>query len=138
MGQVAQYVKRLKDASAARIINDAGFKIVAEDIKTYKAGELERSRIALKEKSAKEKAAEKEKMEKRSGKKKSKSGDDAADEDAELALVDDVQMQEAIRITTDYYALRSGKNLAKLTIPEVVKAEKNRQAQEKKPSKPKS
>ena len=47
-------------------------------------------------------------------------------------------MQEAIRITSDYVALKNGKNLAKLTIPEVVKTEKNRQALEKKSAKPKS
>ncbi len=138
LGLAAPYVKRLKEASASRLLTDPGFKIVAEDIKTYKTGELERSRISLKEKSAKEKAAEKEKIEKRSSKKKSKAGDDAGDDDTELALADDFQMQEAIRITADYVALKGSKNLAKLTIPEVVKTEKNRQAQEKKSAKPKS
>ena len=138
IGLVAPYVKRLKEASASRLLTDPGFKIVAEDIKTYKTGELERSRISLKEKSAKEKAAEKEKIDKRSSKKKSKAGDDSGDDDAELALADDFQMQEAIRITADYVALKGSKNLAKLTIPEVVKTEKNRQAQEKKSAKPKS
>ncbi|MEI6399636.1 MAG: carboxy terminal-processing peptidase, partial [Pseudomonadota bacterium] len=104
LGLAAPYVKRLKEASASRLLTDPGFKIVAEDMKTYKTGELERSRISLKEKSAKEKAAEKEKIEKRSSKKKSKAGDDAGDDDTELALADDFQMQEAIRITADYVA----------------------------------
>lgn len=138
LGLVAPYLKKLKDVSAARISTDSGFKLVAEDIKTYKDGELERSRISLKEKSAKEKAADKEKLEKRNaGRKKSKAGDDVDDE-AEVAIVDDFHLQEALRVTADYVLLKNGKNLAKLTIPEVMKAEKQRQAQDKKALKPKS
>ncbi len=137
LGLVTPFVKKLKDASAARVAVDPGFKIVAEDIKTYKDGELERSRISLKEKSAKEKAAEKEKLEKRNGSKKKDKGE-AVDDETELAIVDDYTMQEALKVTADFAALKSGKNLVKVTIPEVVKAQKQRQAQEKKALKPKS
>lgn len=139
MGLVAPFVKKLKESSAARVATDPGFKLIAEDIKTYKDGELERSRISLKEKSAKEKAAEKEKIEKRTaGKKKGKAGAAAEDDESELAIVDDYLLQEALRVTADFATLKVGKNLTKVGIPEVLKAEKQRQAQEKKALKPKS
>ena len=136
LDQVASFVPKLKPASVARLAQDPGFKLVAEDIKTFKDGELERSRISLKEKSAKEKASEKEKEEKRNHGKKSKKKDAEAevDEETEVQLVDDYGMQEAVRVTADYVQLKAGKPLAKLTLPEVVKAEKDRQAQEKKVS----
>lgn len=134
---VAPYVQKLKEASTARLATDEGFKLVADDIKTYKDGELERSRISLKEKSAKEKAADKAKVEKRNGG-KSKNKGDSGDDDTEVPIVDDYMLQEALRVTADYTALRSGKGMAKLTIPEVVKAEKKRQAHDKKALKPKS
>lgn len=137
MGGVVPFVSKLKEASIARVATDEGFKLVAEDIKTYKDGELERSRISLKEKSAKEKAAEKAKLEKRGGgKKKGKS--DNGDDDTEIPLIDDYMLQEALRVTADYSMLRSGKSLAKVSIPEVVKAQKQRQAQDKKALKPKT
>jgi carboxyl-terminal processing protease len=133
-----QFVKPLKDASAARLVKDPGFKLVAEDIKTYKDGELDRSRISLKEKSAKEKAADKEKAEKRNGRKKSKDAEEALDDDMTLDLVDDYHLQEALKVTADYVHLRMGQPLAKLSIPEVEKASKAKQAQEKKVRKPKT
>lgn len=137
IGGVVPFVSKLKEASIARVATDEGFKLVAEDIKTYKDGELERSRISLKEKSAKEKAAEKAKLEKRGGgKKKGKS--DNGDDDTEIPLIDDFMLQEALRVTADYSMLRSGKSLAKVSIPEVVKAQKQRQAQDKKALKPKT
>ncbi len=137
LGAVSPFLTKLKEASAARVAADEGFKLVAEDIKTYKDGEIERSRISLREKSAKEKAAEKAKLEKRSGgKKKGKS--EAGDDETEIPLIDDYMLQETLRVTADYAALRSGKNLSKVSIPEVVKAQKQRQAQEKKALKPKT
>jgi carboxyl-terminal processing protease len=131
---VAPFVKRLKESSASRIATDAGFKLIAEDIKTYKDGELERSRISLKEKSAKEKAAEKEKLEKRSGRKKSKDGAEA-DNDAELSIAEDYHLQETLRVAADYVNLRLGRTLAKLTIPEVARAEKAKGLDSKKKTK---
>ncbi len=137
LGAVSPFLTKLKEVSAARVAADEGFKLVAEDIKTYKDGEIERSRISLREKSAKEKAAEKAKLEKRSGgKKKGKS--EAGDDETEIPLIDDYMLQETLRVTADYAALRSGKNLSKVSIPEVVKAQKQRQAQEKKALKPKT
>ena len=134
---VAPFVKSLKDASAARVSKDDGFKLVADDIKTYKDGELDRSRISLKEKTAKEKAEEKLKNEKRNGRKK-KESEEALDDDVTLALSEDYHLQEALRVTADYVNLRLGQPLVKLTIPEVDKAQKTKRAQEKKPKKPKS
>lgn len=134
----SQFVKALKEASAARIVKDSGFQLIAEDIKTYKEGELDRSRISLKEKSAKEKAAEKQKAEKRSGRKKSKDAEEGIDDDMSLDLVDDYHLQEALRVTADYINLRTGQPLVKLSIPEVEKAAKTKRAQEKKTRKPKS
>jgi len=135
---VSSSVKKLREASAARVAADAGFKLVSEDIKTYKDGELDRSRISLKEKSAKEKAAEKLKAEKRAGHKKSKDGEEGMDDDMGLDLVDDYHLQETLRVAADYLALRVGQPLAKLSIPEVEKAAKNKQVLEKKSSKPKT
>lgn len=134
----SQFVKALKEASAARVVKDSGFQLIAEDIKTYKEGELDRSRISLKEKSAKEKAAEKQKSEKRSGRKKSKDAEEGVDDDMSLDLVDDYHLQEALRVTADYLNLRTGQPLVKLSIPEVEKAAKTKRAQEKKTRKPKS
>jgi carboxyl-terminal processing protease len=134
----SQFVKPLKDASVARVAKDAGFKEIAEDIKTYKDGELDRSRISLKEKSAKEKAAEKQKAEKRNGRKKSKDSEEPLDDDVTLDLVDDYHLQEALKVTADYIHLRVGQPLAKLSLPEVEKASKAKQAQEKKVRKPKT
>jgi len=135
---VSPFVKRLKESSATRVATDPGFKIIAEDIKIYKEGEVDRSRISLKEKSAKEKAAEKEKMEKRAGRKKSKSSEEGLDDDMSLPLVDDFHLQEALKVTSDYVALRAGQSLSKVSIPEVSKAGKNKQAEEKKTTKPKT
>jgi hypothetical protein len=43
-----------------------------------------------------------------------------------------------LKVAADYVSLRVGKTLAKVSIPEVDKAAKAKQAQEKKPSKPKT
>ena len=134
VNMVAPFVKKLKESSGSRVATDAGFKLIAEDIKTYKDGELERSRISLKEKSAKEKAAEKEKLEKRVGRKKSKDGSDGAN-DAELSITEDYHLQETLRVAADYVNLRAGRALAKLTIPEVARAEKSKGAEAKKKTK---
>jgi carboxyl-terminal processing protease len=123
LNATSAYAKKLREASAQRVAVDAGFKQIADDIKTYKNGELERSRISLKEKSGKEKAAEKEKQEKRAGHKKGKSGADS-DEDGELALAEDFMLQESIRIAADFHNIRAGRPLAKLTIPDIAQAEK--------------
>jgi carboxyl-terminal processing protease len=133
-----QFLKQLKDASSVRISKDAGFKLIAEDIKTYKDGELDRSRISLREKSAKEKAAEKKKSEKRSAGKKSKDKNSLDEDDLTLDLAEDYHLQEALRVTADYVHLRLGQPLAKLSIPEVEKAVKSKRAQDKKSRKPKT
>ncbi len=125
MGLVAPFVAKLKETSTARIAVDPGFKLVAEDIKTYKDAELERSRISLKEKTAKEKAAEKEKQEKRSANKK-KDKSEPSDDELELPLIDDYMLQETLKVTADYVMMRAGKPLAKVAIPEVLTAEKQR------------
>jgi carboxyl-terminal processing protease len=127
LGEVVPYAKKLAEASSARLLTDKTFKQIADDIKTYKDKELERSRFSLKEKSAKERMAEKEKMEQRNGKGKSKDGEDA-DENSDVALIDDGQLQESLRITADYVALRANKPLVALGIPEVATAEKARLA----------
>lgn len=126
---ISSYVPKLKEASAARVKDDEGFKLIAEDIKTYKDGELERSRISLKEKSAKEKAADKAKEEKRKGHGKKKKGssddaDDLDDEGNEINFADDYILQEGVRVTTDFVQLQHNKALAKLSLPEIAKAKK--------------
>jgi carboxyl-terminal processing protease len=134
MNLVGPFLKRLKDASSLRVATDAGFKLIAEDIKTYRAGELERSRISLKEKTAKEKAAEKEKQEKRGGRKKSKDGGEV-DNDAELSITEDYHLQETLRVASDYVNLRAGKPLGKLSIPELARADKSKDPGAKKKTK---
>ena len=134
MNLVSSFVPKLKEASAARVKEDEGFKLIAEDIKTYKDGELERSRISLKEKSAKEKAADKVKEEKRKGHgKKKKSGDDDEldDEGSEINFADDYLLQEGVRVVSDLVQLQHNKNLVKLTLPEIGKP---KAAEEKKPT----
>lgn len=124
MNLVGASVPKLKEASAARVKEEEGFKLIAEDIKTYKDGELERSRISLKEKSAKEKAADKAKEEKRKGHgKKKKSGDDEEldDEGSEMNFADDYLLQEGVRVVSDFVQLQHNKTLVKLTLPELVK-----------------
>ncbi len=122
---VASHTKKLRDASSQRVAVDAGFKQIADDIKTYKDGELERSRISLKEKSAKEKAAEKEKLEKRAGRKKGKNGAEA-DDDGELSFADDFMLQESVRIAADFHNLRAGRPLGKLALLDMGQADKGR------------
>lgn len=124
MNLLATSIPKLKEASTARLKDDEGFKLIAEDIKTYKDGELERSRISLKEKSAKEKAADKAKEEKRKGhgkKKKTGADDEIDDEGSEINFADDYLLQEGVRIVSDFVQLQHNKNLVKLTLPEIVK-----------------
>ncbi len=130
---VSAHLPKLKELSAQRVASDSGFKEVFEDIKEYKDNEIERTRISLKEKSAKEKAEEKAKLEKRTvGKKKKKDGTAAESEDEELQLVDDYMMQEALKVTADYTNLMRGIPVVKLSLPDVVKAQGARLAEEKK------
>ncbi len=133
---VTAALPKLKEASTARIQADDGFKLIAEDIKTYKDGELERSRISLKEKSAKDKAADKAKEEKRKGHSSKKKGgtedSDVDDEGGEINFADDYHLQEGVRVVADFVQLQQNKALAKLSLPEVVKAKKARLAEEKK------
>jgi carboxyl-terminal processing protease len=136
VSQVASVMPKLKEASAARLLVDEDFKLIAEDIKTYKEREVERSRISLKEKSAKEKAEEKEKLERRNGKRHGKQSDaepsEADSDDMELQLIDDPHMQEALRVSADYLQISRGKMLAKLTLPGVIQAKKERDKADKK------
>jgi carboxyl-terminal processing protease len=126
LNAVSAFTKKLKDASAARVATDAGFKQIADDIKTYKNGEMERSRISLKEKTAKEKAAEKEKLTKRGGKKKDKESHES-DDDMELSFSEDFMLQEGVRIAADYTNLKSGKNLSKVVIANLGKSDGSKQ-----------
>lgn len=135
MNSVAAMVPKLKEASVARIQTDEGFKLIAEDVKTYKDGELERSRISLKEKSVKEKAADKAKEEKRKGhgkKKKGSDGDDLDDEGSEINFADDYLLQEGVRVVSDFVQIQRGKPLAKLTLPELAKVKKEKPTDDKK------
>ncbi|MCX6123713.1 MAG: hypothetical protein NTV34_03030, partial [Proteobacteria bacterium] len=84
---------------------------------------------------AKEKLADKAKEEKRKGHKPNKKlldADEVNGEDTEAKLVDDATLQESIRIAADYVQTIKGKALAKLSLPDVIKAKKDRQADEKK------
>ncbi|MCX6119055.1 MAG: carboxy terminal-processing peptidase, partial [Proteobacteria bacterium] len=126
------HLQKLKDASKARIAVDDGFKLIADDIKTYKEKELDRSRISLKEPSEKEKKEEKAREEKRKAQgAKKKGSEDKDDDDAEVHLVDDYHLQETLKVATDFMALSAGKPLVALSIPEVSKAKAERLAQEK-------
>ena len=130
LAEVEPFVEKLNAASKARVLKDKDFKQVADDIKTYQEKILERSHISLKEKSEKEKSAEKEKLESRLGYKKA---DDSELEDdiADLALVDDFQLQESLRIAADYTILKAGGTLQEDTLPEVEAAENLRNLKKK-------
>jgi carboxyl-terminal processing protease len=136
---VQPFVAKLKESSRARVATDEGFKLVFEDIKTYKEGELDRSRISLKEKTAKEKEAEKAKEEKRAGhkSKKKKSAEDETEDDTEVQLADDFMLQETLRVSAEYSEMQHGKMVASMTLPEVVKTMAARKAKEATVQKPK-
>ena len=125
LDEVGPFVKKLTEASAARVLTDEIFKQVREDVKTYKEKILERSRFSLKEKTEKEKLAEKEKLEARVGYAKP-TDSEAADENEDVPLLDDAQLQESLRIAADYVVLKTGGSLLSSTIPEVDAAAKAR------------
>ena len=119
-------MSKLAEASKLRILSDRGFKQVAEDIKLYSEKIADRNRISLKEKTAKEKQAEKDKLEARTGRPAPDLLDNA-DESVEELLIDDLQLQESLKIAADYSALKTGGALKSMTIPEVDAAEAKRQ-----------
>ncbi len=131
LDEVGPFVKKLTEASAARVLTDEIFKQVREDVKTYQEKILERSRFSLKEKTEKEKLAEKEKLEARVGY-ANPTDSEAADENEDVPLLDDAQLQESLRIAADYVVLKTGGSLLSSTIPEVDAAAKARQLKNKK------
>ncbi len=125
LAEVEPYVKKLAEASAARLKTDKSFMQVNEDIKQYKDKILDRTRFSLKEKSEAEKALDKVKLETRIGFRQD-ADPESADENADVLLIDDFQLQEALRIGADYVALKAGEDLQIDTIPEVEAAENAR------------
>ncbi|TWW10497.1 C-terminal processing peptidase [Planctomyces bekefii] len=136
-GQVSpETVKLLKDASKARVAKDPNFVKVADAIKEYKAGEESRSKVSLKEEAADAKKAGKDDKladskkggkggkngkDGKDGKKKSKAGEEEEEDGEKLSLVEDYQLQEALRVTADYVQILGKRPLAKVGIPEVEK-----------------
>lgn len=129
----ADSVKKLKEASAARIKTDKGFEKILTAIKDYKAGEDSRSKVSLKEDAAGDKKKEdmKSAESRPGGKKKDKDGkkkdskkaaEPDEDEDEKLPLTEDFHLQEALRITADYVQLLNKRPLAsKLSLPDLEK-----------------
>lgn len=118
-GMVAKYIKNLKQRSVARVASDTQFADVFKEIEEYKKNKDERSKISLKEK----KEADKDEAE------KSKNDDvlgDATD------LVNDIYMQESVRVMADYVRSLRGQTLGNLVLPEVVEASKKKKALAKK------
>lgn len=99
VNQVAPYVPKLREASKKRVDSDEGFKQIFADIKTYKDGEKDRSRVSLKEKTKAEK--EKDAKNKEKVNKKKTDAEEGA-EDAELKITEDFHLQEGIKIAADY------------------------------------
>jgi carboxyl-terminal processing protease len=130
LSEIEPFVKKLNEASKARVLSDKDFKQVADDIKSYQEKIVERTRVSLKAKSEREKAAEKEKLEARLGYNKADDGE-LGDGNTDVALVDDFQLQEALRIAADYTILKAGGTLQEDTIPEVEAAEKARDLKKK-------
>ncbi len=124
-------VKKLKEASVARLVADKGFEKIRVAIKEYKDGEESRSKVSLKE----ETAAEKEKKdgiksaESKPGRDKGKKDKDkkkAEDEDDEekLPLTEDFHLQETLRISADYVQLLNKRALpSKIVLPDLEKAQ---------------
>ncbi len=124
-------VNPLKAASKARVQSDKGFEKILAAIKEYKSSEESRSRVSLKEDSV----AEKEKKDKeaklaaskpgKKGDKKDKKDKKAApgdeDEDEKVPLSEDYQLQETIRIASDYVQVLAKRPLAKVTLPDMDK-----------------
>jgi len=128
-----QYLPELRTASEARLKDDTDFKKVFDAMKEYKAKEKERNLISLQ-------IDDKKKNEKKD---LDEDEDDNWDGSAKLPkLLDDLQLQEALRIATDYIRLLKKEKPIAVTLvdlekekTEKTKAEedkKKKQAEEKK------
>lgn len=114
--QVAQYLPTLKAANTLRMKTNDDFKEIFEAIKEYQEKKNDRMKVSLKDEP-------KKKDEKKDEKKEAKDEDQAVAEGAS-DLQNDIYLQEAIRIATDYSRLLGKKGLAKLEIAELVKSKK--------------
>ena len=90
------------------------FKELRDEIKKYKEGEKERSRVTLKEEKEDKKVAETEEEE-----------EPDVNKDQSLTLDGDPILQESLRVTVDYVRLLAKKGPAKMSLPGLKKDKKS-------------
>lgn len=132
LNMVGQYVPTLQQRTEKRMATAPEFKEIFAEIDKYKKNAEERSRVSLKEKddkADKDKTAQKDKD-------KSKESDDSEDP-SELALKDDVYLQEALQVTSDYVQLLKGRPLGESHVPELLAAKKEEEKKAKEKEKAK-
>ena len=122
---VKPYTPQLAQLSEKRVMAAKGFKEVVEEIKKFRENTDERSRVSLKEK--KDDPADKGK-----DKKAAKKADPEAEDAQELALENDIYLQESLYIASDYVQLIKGKKQpGEARIPELVALEAKKAAEAK-------
>lgn len=116
-----EIVKKLADVSRERVAKDEGFKTVFEAINEYKSGAESRSKVSLKEEKA-EDSKSKKTADKDKDSKAKKNDLELEGEDEKLALNEDYQLQESLRIAADYIQTLAKRPLGLVTIPDLVNA----------------
>lgn len=124
---VTPYVKKLRQASQARVAAIPEFQDIFKEIEKFKKNKEERTKVSLKEKSDKEAKNEKEE--------KKEDNQDSADEGDVFNLAQDIYLQEAIRITGDYLQLLNQRKFGKVKIKGMKKKPKLSAESAKKPGK---
>jgi carboxyl-terminal processing protease len=107
------FIPELKKRSETRLTKDTEFAKVREEIETYRKNKEERSRVSLKEKKDDDKDG------------KPKEEDEALSDPSSFSIVEDVYLQEAVRITADYVQLLKKQKLESLAplLPAVAAAQ---------------
>ena len=112
--KVTPYLEKLKLSSMGRIKLSKEFKEIKEAILKYKKSKEERMRVSLKELSAADK--EKEEKEKKEEEEEEKKLEKDAYGNFIPKLKDDIFLQEAINITTDYIRLQNKREIGRIKI----------------------
>ena len=119
---VKPWLARLEKSARKRISKSKKFKELNEEIDKFRKNEKERSRVSLREKTPAELKKE------RAERKKAEEAEDDEQKD-EFNLVNDIFLQETVKIAGDYVLMLKGKKAPGIsTIPAVVAAEKKRAA----------
>lgn len=123
-----EQMKKMREASLARIKDDKGFAKVKTAIEEYRKSADERSKVSLKEDNKKDDKDKKDKKDKDA--KKAVEPDD--EEGEKLPLIEDFQLQETLRVAGDYLQMLNKRDLGKIKLPDLDKALAAEEAQSKK------